>query len=96
MPFKTPAAKQGLKEIIVLQVQPEKLTVVIATPDLRGSIQIGSTVVAYATDQLAVLGNAMVKGIKQVSLSELKLITLQKQEQLHQSGAVVIQQCCWR
>ena len=62
---------KGLRDCRALQVQPETLSVIIATSDLRGSIQVGSTIVAYATDQLAVLGNALVKGIKQVSSSQL-------------------------
>lgn len=53
----------------MLQVQPETKSVTIATSDLRGSIQVGSTIMAYATDQLVNLGSALVKGIKQVKLS---------------------------
>ena len=63
-----------------MQIQPASQSVIIATPDLRGSIQVGSTVVAYATDQLAVLGEALVKGIKQVSSSGSCIQLLQLQQ----------------
>ncbi len=76
----------------MLQVQPDTKTVVIATPDLRGSIQIGNTVVAYATDQLATLGNAMVKGMKQVSSSKLKTSCIAGAAVHFQSGEGIIEQ----
>ena len=86
------AATQGLKGTMVLQVQPETKTVVIATPDLRGSIVIGSTVVAYATDQLATLGNAMVKGMKQVRSSVLKMFCTASVAMRIQLGKIFIKQ----
>ena len=67
-------ANPGLTREPVPQVEPETQSVIIATTDLRGSIQAGSTIVAYATDQLNNLGSAVVKGFKQVWSHVLVLI----------------------
>ena len=57
----------------MLQVEPERKTVTIATGDLRGSIAAGSSIVAYVGEQLMILGSATVTSIKQVSLLCLAL-----------------------
>ena len=52
----------------MLQVEPDRKMVTIATGDLRASIAAGSSIVAYVGEQLMILGSANVTSIKQVSL----------------------------
>ena len=55
----------------MLQVEPDRKMVTIATGDLRASIAAGSSIVAYVGEQLMILGSANVTSIKQVSLPYL-------------------------
>ena len=52
---------------LMLQVEPDRKTVTIASADLRGSIKVGSSIVAYVGEQLMILGSANVTSLKQVS-----------------------------